>query len=114
MIAELHPDIMTVLSELNAMIKMMHADILAVHAEIKAKPIPVVEPRVAYTVEEVAKLLGRDTYTVRDWCRLGRVNAHKRTERRGGSARWGISAEEVTRYRNEGLLPVDIARNANR
>jgi hypothetical protein len=110
----LHPDIVQLLTDLQQTLHAVQTDLQAVHAELKAKPGTPVEPRAAYTVEEAAGLLGKDTYTVRDWCRLGRINAHKRTERRGGSATWGITADEVTRYRNEGLLPIDPSRNTGR
>lgn len=112
--AELHPDLMTMLCEMSATLKTVQADIQAVHAEVKAKPGVPVESRAAYTVEGAAELFGRDVYTVRNWCRLGRINAFKRSERRGGSATWGISADELTRYRNEGLLEIDPSRNGDR
>jgi hypothetical protein len=70
------------------------------------------ETRQQYTVEEVADHLGKTPYTVREWCRHGRINATKRPERRGGSELWSISAEELSRYKNEGLLPIDPKRNA--
>ena len=63
------------------------------------------ETREWYTVEEVAAMLGKTTYTVREWCRLGRINATKRSERRGGAELWSISAAEIARYKDEGLLP---------
>ena len=59
----------------------------------------------AYTAAEVAELLGKRPYTVREWCRLGRVNAHKRPVGRGDAKEWEISAEEVERIENHGLLP---------
>jgi transposase len=62
-------------------------------------------------VEEAASMLGKSSYTVREWCRHGQVNAAKRAERRGGAALWSISAEEVKRYKNEGLLAIDPDRN---
>jgi DNA-directed RNA polymerase specialized sigma24 family protein len=58
-----------------------------------------------YTTEEVAEILGRTTYTVREWCRLGRVRASKRLTGRGRSEDWAISYDELKRYQNEGLLP---------
>jgi Helix-turn-helix domain len=58
-----------------------------------------------YTTTEVAKLLGRAAFTVREWCRLGRVNACKRACGRGQSQDWVISHAELERIRNEGLLP---------
>jgi hypothetical protein len=58
-----------------------------------------------YTTAEVAKVLGKAEFTVREWCRLGRVRAQKKKCGRGTSSEWIISHEELTRVHNEGLLP---------
>ena len=58
-----------------------------------------------YTPAEVARLLGRAEFTVREWCRLGRIQAKKKPCGRGVAGEWIISHEELTRIRNEGLLP---------
>lgn len=58
-----------------------------------------------YSTAEVAKILGKAEFTVREWCRLGRVRAQKKKCGRGVSSEWIISHEELTRVRNEGLLP---------
>lgn len=58
-----------------------------------------------YSTSEVASLLGRAEFTVREWCRLGRILAEKRACGRGFSKEWMISHDEVERVRNEGLLP---------
>ena len=58
-----------------------------------------------YTTAEVAALLGKAEFTVREWCRLGRVNARKKKCGRGVAGEWVVSHEELTRVRNEGLLP---------
>jgi len=58
-----------------------------------------------YTTNEIAKVLGKAEFTVREWCRLGRVRAEKKKCGRGTSSEWIISHEELTRVRNEGLLP---------
>lgn len=59
-----------------------------------------------YSTSEVADLLGRAEFTVREWCRLGRILAEKRACGRGLSKEWMISHEEVQRIKNEGLLPL--------
>jgi hypothetical protein len=58
-----------------------------------------------YTTAEVAELLGKAEWTVREWCRLGRVNAAKRACGRGRSQEWIVSHAEIDRIRNKGLLP---------
>ena len=58
-----------------------------------------------YSTAEAAASLGRAEFTVREWCRLGRVRAEKKRCGRGQSGEWIISHEELTRVRNEGLLP---------
>lgn len=57
-----------------------------------------------YTVTELAGILGKAEFTVREWCRQGRVYASKRACGRGNSQEWIVSREEVDRIRNEGLL----------
>lgn len=58
-----------------------------------------------YTVKEVSEVLGKAEFTVREWCRLGRVNAAKRDCGRGNSQEWIVSIDELKRIQNEGLLP---------
>jgi hypothetical protein len=58
-----------------------------------------------YSTGEVAKLLDKAEFTVREWCRLGKVKAEKKKSGRGVASEWIISHEELTRVRNEGLLP---------
>ncbi len=60
-----------------------------------------------YTTAEVAALLDKAEFTVREWCRLCRVYAEKRQTGRGRAKEWIISHKELTRIRNEGLLPLD-------
>lgn len=59
----------------------------------------------SYTTEEVACLLNRAPFTVREWARHGRINAKKKYGR-GAEGEWRISHEELTRIRNQGLLPI--------
>ncbi len=58
-----------------------------------------------YTVGEVSAILGKAEFTVREWCRLHRVNASKRDCGRGNSQEWIVSVDELKRIQNEGLLP---------
>lgn len=59
----------------------------------------------SYTTQEVAKILDKKAYTVREWCRLQRVNAFKAMCGRGCEEEWRITHEELLRIQNEGLLP---------
>jgi hypothetical protein len=58
-----------------------------------------------YGTEEIAQLLGKAEFTVREWCRLGRIRADKRGSGRGKYQSWVISHAELQRYQREGLLP---------
>jgi transposase len=58
-----------------------------------------------YSVEEVAARLGKAEFTVREWCRLGRIHAQKRAYSRGPHAEWMIGHAELLRIQCEGLLP---------
>jgi excisionase family DNA binding protein len=59
-----------------------------------------------YTTEEAAQLLGKAEYTIREWCRRGRVRAEKKGSGRGKYQSWVISHAELLRIQREGLLPV--------
>lgn len=59
-----------------------------------------------YSTTELAHLLNRRPYTVREWCRLGRVNATRTHAGRGEVEEWRISHQELLRVQNEGLLPL--------
>lgn len=59
-----------------------------------------------YSTGEVAKLVGRSEFTVREWCRHRRVTAEKRPCGRGNSQEWKIAHDELLRLQCEGLLPL--------
>lgn len=61
-----------------------------------------------YSTSEVAEFLGKSEFTVREWCRNGRVWACKRETGRGVSKEWMIANEELVRIQNEGLLPRNV------
>lgn len=60
-----------------------------------------------YTTAEAGRILGRRPYTVREWCRLARINAVKSMSGRGIDEEWRISHRELRRIQNEGLLPAN-------
>ena len=77
-------------------------------AKIEALLASLVEQRTVkewYSTAEVATILGKAEFTVREWCRLGRVHAQKKKSGRGVASEWIIGHAELTRVRNEGLLP---------
>jgi hypothetical protein len=59
-----------------------------------------------YSTEEVGELLGKAPFTIREWCRLGRIKAQKRHSGRGAHPSWVITHEELLRIEREGLLPL--------
>jgi hypothetical protein len=60
-----------------------------------------------YTTEEVAAILNKRPFTVREWCRLKRIHAQKKECGRGIASEWLISREELVRIQTHGLLPND-------
>jgi hypothetical protein len=59
-----------------------------------------------YSTAEVAEILDRAEYTVREWCRQGRIRTKKKPCGRGKGGEWLVSHEELMRIKNEGLLPI--------
>jgi hypothetical protein len=59
-----------------------------------------------YTTGEVAALVGKAEFTVREWCRHGRIRAQKQRSGRGKYPCWVVSHDELTRYQRDGLLPI--------
>jgi hypothetical protein len=60
-----------------------------------------------YSTTELAEMLDRADYTVREWCRQRRIRAKKKPCGRGRGGEWLVSHDELTRLKNEGLLPID-------
>lgn len=59
-----------------------------------------------YSTAEVASILKKAEFTVREWCRLHRINAEKAQSGRGRTLEWRISAAELERLQKDGLLPL--------
>ena len=55
-----------------------------------------------YSTDEFARVVGKAEFTVREWCRLGRVRAEKRKSGRGAFPAWVVSHAELLRYQREG------------
>ena len=62
-----------------------------------------------YSTREFSRIVGRAEFTVREWCRRGRIRATKKLSGRGAYARWAVSHAELVRYQREGLLPIQGA-----
>jgi hypothetical protein len=58
-----------------------------------------------YSTEEVAAILGKAEFTIREYCRRHRVNAVKQGSGRGKYQAWRISRQELERLERHGLLP---------
>jgi hypothetical protein len=65
-----------------------------------------------YSAEEVAAIQGKAAFTVREWCRLGRIKAEKRGSGRGKYQSWVVSHAELQRIQREGLLPIVPAKGS--
>jgi len=61
-----------------------------------------------YSVEQFAEIVGLSCFSVREHCRLRRLNAEKKTSGRGAHANWVISHAELLRFQRFGLLPVKV------
>jgi hypothetical protein len=59
-----------------------------------------------YTTAEVGAIVGKAEFTVREWCRNGRVHGQKQESGRGQHQAWVISHAELQRFQRDGLLPV--------
>ena len=57
-----------------------------------------------YTTHEFARTVGKAEFTIREYCRLGRLRAEKRQSGRGAYPQWVLSHAELERYQREGLL----------
>jgi hypothetical protein len=94
------PDVLSILAGLNDKLDALHAELKDLRAERSAVASGA-SSRTTYSTKEVAVMVDRNEFTVRQWCLGGRIKAHKR----GRSGQWGVSASEVTRYLEEGFLP---------
>jgi hypothetical protein len=99
--------IVSLLEQVAALATGMH-EIRAQQAKIENQLETLIEQRQVqdwYGTNAAAKVLEKSEYTVREWCRYGRVHAEKRTCGRGKAKEWMISHEELMRIKAEGLLP---------
>lgn len=68
-------------------------------------PEKVGETPQVFSVIEAAKLLRRKPFTVREWCRQGRIRCHRAESGRGPYTEWRIPMESIRAYQANGLLP---------
>ena len=93
------------------------AEVLAKLERVEALLVTLVERQTIkdwYEIEEFARPVGKTPYTVREWARLGRINAEKRLSGRGAYPCWAVGHDELLRYRREGLLPLRPASGTRR
>src|SRR4029079_6597327 len=57
-----------------------------------------------YTTDEVARILGKAEFTVREWCRLGRVRGEKKGRGRGEHQSWVLHPPSLPRIQKGGLV----------
>ena len=82
----------------------LHRKIRLIHAMLE-KLLAERTDRDWYDIDEAALVLGLDPWTLRNYCRLGRVHADKKRSGRGRHKSWIISRAEIQRVQREGLLP---------
>ncbi len=90
----------------------LECSLATIEQSVSANDLPITQTatREYYSVPEFAAQVGRGEYTVREWCRLARINAEKCDSGRGEAKSWKIPAEELQRYRDHGLLPMRYLR----
>src|SRR4051794_30181985 len=59
-----------------------------------------------YTTEEVARIVGKAEFTVREWCRLGRIRAIKKWSGRGKHQGWAIPTRRSSDTSGRGCCPI--------
>jgi DNA-directed RNA polymerase specialized sigma24 family protein len=89
---------------------MIEADLRTLLDRIETKLDQIINQRQLqdyYSTSDIAEILKRSEFTVRQWCRLRRVHAEKRPCGRGRSQEWIILHSELQRIQSEGLLPLE-------
>lgn len=64
-----------------------------------------------YSTEQAAQILGKAPWTVREWCRQGRVHAEKRRSGRGRALDWAIFHAELQRIQAAPTQPQRPSQN---
>ena len=86
----------------------MHDDITIRLERIESFLVALLQQRAVkewYTTEEIAAIVGKSEFTVREWCRNARIHAAKKGSGRGRYQSWVVSHAELQRFQKEGLLP---------
>ena len=86
-------------------LKVVHEELQVIKATLAA-PVERQQVKEYYDVEEFARLIGKAPFTVREYCRNGRLHGEKRNSGRGKYQAWVIRHEELLRYQKEGLIPL--------
>jgi hypothetical protein len=86
-------------------LRAMLAETQALQREVRDLLVSQRQIKNFYTTAEVAQMLGKAEFTIREWCRRGRARAEKQGSGRGKHQAWVIAHEELQRLQREGLLP---------
>lgn len=79
-------------------------DVMAKLEAIEQQIAAYLRPKAHYTIAEAAVLLHKTEYTVREYCRLGALQATKTNLGCGQHRQWRITAEELARFQQLGKL----------
>jgi len=94
------------LGDISARMAQLEAAIAELHSAFSSKNVV----KDFYTTAEIARILGKAKFTVREWCRNERIRAERGISGRGVDPEWRISHAELQRIQNEGLLPSAATR----
>ena len=83
----------------------MEANLMTAIEDLRGKLDALVgQPQTCYSTHEFAERVGLSDWTVRNYCRLGRLKARKKLSGRGAHPEWALDSEELERFRRDGLL----------
>ena len=77
-------------------------DLMAKLVAIEQKLVAFAKPKSYYTIAESAEFLNKTEYTVREYCKSGKLLAEKANVFSGMHQQWRIAYDELLRFIREG------------